>query len=377
MSSASSAPDVLVVGGGIIGSTLAYELQKRNIQTLLIDQSQIGRESTWASAGIIGPPSGESLPPHRAELADRSEKRYAGLLESVAEDSPFDPSFLRIGKVLVAFTEAEVELAQSRVTWQVNHGYEARWIEPEEIREIEPTIPADNVLGAYYTPDGGGLTGHRLTEAITDAFRFVGGKVREYTAATGLLIENERVIGVDTPQGPIHAGTVVLCAGAWTRFLGGTLSRELPVIPVKGQMIGVIPESNGTRPRHVTGTIAGGYVVPRVDGTVAVGASLEHRGFDKRVTATAFSHATSLMEKVSPALLQAQFNSAWAGLRPGTEDDTPIMGPVPGYKGLWISTGHFRTGIQLAPGSAVLMADAIAGQSDKLLDAFSLQRFTR
>jgi glycine oxidase len=377
MSSASPAPDALVVGGGIIGSTLAYELQKRNIQTLLIDQGQIGRESTWATAGIIGPPSCEILPPHRAELADRSEKRYAGLLESIAGDSLFDPSFLRIGKVLVAFTEAEVELAQSRVTWQVNHGYDARWIEPEEIREIEPTIPADTVLGAYYTPDGGGLTGHRLTEAIADAFCYAGGEVREYTAATGLLIENDRVVGVDTPQGPIHAGTVVLCAGAWTRFLGGSIRHELPVIPVKGQMIGVIPESNGSRPRHVTGTISGGYVVPRVDGTVAVGASLEHRGFDKRVTATAFSHATALMEKVSPALLQAQFSSAWAGLRPGTEDDTPIMGQVPGYEGLWISTGHFRTGIQLAPGSAVLMADAIAGKPDELLNSFSLERFSK
>jgi glycine oxidase len=376
MSSASSAPEAIVVGGGIIGCTLAYELQKRDIQTLLIDQGQIGRESTWATAGIIGPPSGESLPSHRAELADRSEKRYAGLLASVAEDSIYDPGFLRIGKVLVAFTEAEVELAQSRVMWQINHGYEARWIEPEEIREIEPTIPADTVLGAYYTPDGGGLTGHRMTEAIADAFRNAGGEIREYTAATGLIVENDRVTGVDTPQGPIHAGKVALCAGAWTRFLGGSISRDLPVIPVKGQMIGVIPEANGSRPRHVTGSISGGYVVPRVDGTVAVGASLEHRGFDKRVTATAFKHATDLMERVSPALLQAQFSSAWAGLRPGTEDDTPIMGPVPGYEGLWISTGHFRTGIQLAPGSAVLMADAIAGKSDKLLDSFSLERFS-
>jgi glycine oxidase len=376
MSTEFPSPDAIVVGGGIIGCTLAYELQKRKIQTLLIDQGQIGRESTWASAGIIGPPSGETLPPHRAELADRSEKRYARLLESVAEDSAFDPSYLRIGKVLVAFTEAEVEIAQSRVLWQVNHGYEARWIEPDEVREIEPTIPAETILGAYYTPDGGGLTGHRVTEAIADAFRNAGGEVREYTAATGLLLENDRITGVDTPQGPIHSDTVALCAGAWTRFLGGSISRYLPVIPVKGQMIGVVPESNGSRPRHVTGTISGGYVVPRVDGTVAVGASLEHRGFDKRVTAKAFSHATALMEKVSPALLQAQFSSAWAGLRPGTEDDSPIMGPVPGYEGLWVSTGHFRTGIQLAPGSAVLMADAISNKRvDNLLSQFSLERF--
>jgi glycine oxidase len=375
--SSGSSPDAIVVGGGIIGCTLAYELQKRNVNTLLIDQGQIGRESTWASAGIIGPPSGEEMPPHRAELADRSEKRYRGMLASVSEDSSFDPSYLRIGKILVALTEHEVEVAQSRVNWQVTHGYEASWLEPDDVRQIEPTIPTDRILGAYYTPDGGGLTGHRVTEAIADAFRNIGGEIREYTAATGIINANGRVTGVDTTAVTLLADTVVLCAGAWTRFLGGSIQFEFPVVPVKGQMIGVTPEANGSRPRHVTGTISGGYVVPRVDGTVAVGASLEHRGFDKRVTARAFSHATALMEKVSPALLEAQFTSAWAGLRPGTADDTPIMGHVPGYDGLWISTGHFRTGIQLAPGSAVLMADAITGQPDQLLRSFSLERFTQ
>ncbi len=375
MTTGQPSPDAIVVGGGIIGCTLAYELQKRRIPTLLLEQGQIGREASWATAGIIGPPSGEDLPPHRADLAERSQKRYEGLFQSIAQDTRLDTSYLRIGKVLVAFTESEVEMAQARVNWQINHGFQASWIEPEDVREIEPTIP-DNILGAYYTRDGGGLTGHRMTEAVADAFRNIGGHVMEYTAATGVLLDNDRVTGVDTPDGPIHAGIVVLCAGAWTRFFGPSIHRALPVAPVKGQMIGVTPESNGSRPRHVTGTISGGYVVPRVDGTVAVGASLEHRGFDKRVTARAFDHATTLMRKVSPALLEAQFTSAWAGLRPGTDDDTPIMGPVPGCKGLWISTGHFRTGIQLAPGSAVLIAEAVAtGAADPLLEEFSLERF--
>lgn len=368
-------PDVIVVGGGVIGTTLAYELQKRDLQTLLLEQGQIGREATWATAGIIGPPTAHDLPPHRARLAELSEKRYAGLLESIAEDSGMETSFLNIGKMLVAFTEEEVEEAQARVNWQINHGFDARWIEPDEVRDAEPTIP-DNALGAYYTTQGGGLTGHRFTEAVADAFRQIGGEIREYTAATRILIDGDRVTGVETPGETLNADTVILSAGAWTSFLGPSVSRSIPVVPVKGQMIGVTPASDGSRPRHVTGTVSGGYVVPRIDGTVAVGASLEHNGFDKRVTARAFDHAIRLMTSVSPALLEAQFSSAWAGLRPGTADDTPIMGPVPGYRGLWVSTGHFRTGIQLAPGSAVLVADAVrTGTPDDLLAEFSLERF--
>lgn len=375
MSIGNESPDVIVVGGGIIGCTLAYELQKRGLSTLLLEQGQIGREASWATAGIIGPPTADDLPPHRAQLAERSQKRYSGLFASIAEDGGLESSYLGIGKVLVAMTEAEVEQAQARIMWQVNHGFDARWLEPDEVRDAEPTIP-DGVLGAYYTSDGGALTGHRFTESVADAFRQTGGQIWEYTAAANVLVDGDRVTGVDTQDGPIHAGTVVLCTGAWTRFLGPSLQRSFPVAPVKGQMIGVTPASDGSRPRHVTGSISGGYVVPRIDGTVAVGASLEHHGFDKRVTARAFDHAMRLLSDVSPALLDAQFTSAWAGLRPGTSDDSPIMGPVPGYRGLWLSTGHFRTGIQLAPGSAVLVADAIAGgEPDALLDQFSVERF--
>ena len=374
--SGQASADVIVVGGGIIGTTLAYELQKRNLQTVLLEQGQIGREATWATAGIIGPPTAHSLPPHRAKLAELSEKRYAGLLDSIAADSGQETSFLNIGKVLVAFTEEEVEEAQARVTWQVNHGFEARWLERDEVHDVEPTIP-DDALGAYFTPQGGGLTGHRLTEAVADAFRQIGGEIREYTAATRVLTEGDRVSGVETPDGSVHADTVVLAAGAWTSFLGPSVAHSIPVVPVKGQMIGVTPASDGSRPQHVTGTVSGGYVVPRIDGTVAVGATLEHNGFDKRTTARAFEHAIRLMAKVSPGLLDAQFSSAWAGLRPGTSDDSPIMGPVPGYEGLWVSTGHFRTGIQLAPGSAVLVADAIrSGSRDDLLAEFGLERFS-
>jgi glycine oxidase len=375
MSTAQNSPEVIVVGGGVIGCTLAYELQCRGMQTLLLEQGQIGREASWATAGIIGAPTAAGLPPHRADLADRSQKRYADLLASVKSDSGMDTSYLHIGKVLVAQTEQEVEAAQSQINWQATHGFESTWIEPAEVRELEPMISHD-VLGAYYTQDGGAMTGHRFTEAVAVAFQQRGGQVREYTPAVSILTDGDAVCGVDTADGPIHAGTVVLAAGAWTRFLGPSISRAFPLKPVKGQMISVSPESAGSRPNHVIGNISGGYLVPRIDGTVAVGASLQECGFDKRVTAHVFEHATDLMRRLGPGLLDATFVTAWAGLRPGTDDESPIMGPVPGYRGLWLSAGHHRTGIQLAPGSAVLVAEAItAGTSDSLLEQFSLDRF--
>ena len=370
------APDAIVVGGGIIGCTLAYELQKRQINTLLLEHGKIGREASWATAGIMGPPSAAGLPPHRATLAEISHKRFPSLLESVEEDGGVPSSYLPIGKVLIARTEDEVELAHAQINWQINHGLDATWIEPDEVRQLEPMIPHD-VLGAFYSADGGALTGHRWTESVAAAFQAIGGQIRERCPAVSILTDGERVTGVDTPDGPISTRTVVLSAGAWTRFLGPAIERSLPLIPFKGQMIGVLPESAADRPRHVVGRITGGYLVPRIDGSVAVGASLEDIGFDKRVTAFGLEYAMELMQSLGPGLRNAEVVSTWAGLRPGTADDTPLMGPVPGYDGLWVSSGHHRTGIQLAPGSAVLVADAIATvKPDDLLQNFSLERFS-
>lgn len=376
MSGTSPSPEVIVIGGGIIGCTLAYELQKRNLPTLLLEHGKIGREASWATAGIMGPPSAAALPPHRAALAEISHKRFPALLRSVEEDGGVPSSYLPVGKVLVARTEEEVELAHAQINWQVTHGIDATWIEPDQVRQIEPSIPHD-ILGAYYSADGGALTGHRWTESVAAAFRRIGGQIRERCPAVSILTDGERATGVDTPSGPISARIVVIAAGAWTRFLGPAIGRNLPLIPFKGQMIGVLPESDTDRPRHVVGNITGGYLVPRIDGSVAVGASLEDIGFDKRVTAFGLEYAMGLMQKLGPGLRNAEVISTWAGLRPGTADDTPLMGPVPGYEGLWVSSGHHRTGIQLAPGSAMLVADAIAtGQENDLLQNFSLDRFS-
>lgn len=375
MSAENSPTDAIVVGGGIIGCTLAYELQKRGVDTLLLDQGPIGREASWASAGILGPPTAASLPPHRGELAALSHGRYDTLFASVSEDSGLETTYIKNGKLLVAWTEPEVEDAQAHITWQRNHGFEGTWLEPDEARELEPIIP-EGILGAYHTFDAGAVTLHRFTEAVAVAFRQRGGRIMEYTPATGVLTDGPRVTGVDTPDGSRLAGTVVLAAGAWTRFLGSGIGRAFPTVPVKGQMISVAPGPGMPRPGRVVGNINGGYLVPRIDGTVAIGASLEYKGFDTRPTPVGFSHALGLINKLAPSLAEASFVTGWAGVRPGTNDDTPIMGPVDGYDGLWISTGHFRNGAQLAPGSAELVASAIVdGETSSLLDQFSLSRF--
>lgn len=375
MSAEKSASDAIVVGGGIIGCTLAYELQRRGMNTLLLDQGPIAREASWASAGILGPPTAASLPPHRGELAALSHSRYDNLFAAVSEDSGLETTYLRTGKILVAWTEQEVETAQAHINWQHTHGFQSSWLEPNEVREMEPLVP-DGILGAYHTPDAGAVTLHRFTETIAAAFRNRGGRIKEYTPATEVLTDGARVTGVDTPDGPYPAGTVVLAAGAWTRFLGPGLGRTFPTIPVKGQMISVAPGPDMPRPQRVVGNINGGYLVPRIDGTVAIGASLEYKGFDSRATPAGFTHALGLINKLGPALAEASFVTGWAGVRPGTSDDAPIMGPVEGYDGLWISTGHFRNGAQLAPGSAELVANAITeGKASPLLDHFSLSRF--
>jgi glycine oxidase len=369
--------DAIVVGGGIIGCTLAYELQRRGRDTLILERGAIGREASWASAGIIGAPTAAGLPQHRAELAERSAKAYDPLFESVQADSGLDSTYLRTGKLLVARTEPEVEGLQADINWQHTHGFESTWLERDDVREIEPIIP-DDILGALYTEDGGAMTLHRFTETVAVAFRNRGGIVEEHTPVDGLVIDGDRVTGVRTMNSTRMAPVVVLAAGAWTSVLGLSHGFELPMMPVKGQMISVAPGPGTPRPRHVVGNVHGGYLVPRIDGTVAVGASREDAGFDKRLTPSGIEHGLHLIKTLGPALLDADFVTGWAGLRPGTADESPIMGPVPNIEGLWISTGHYRTGAQLAPGSALLLADAITGErDDPLLAAFSPARFSR
>jgi len=233
---------------------------------------------------------------------------------------------------------------------------------------MAPALP-ESLLAAWFQPGVGSLSVYRLTRALAGAARQLGATVLEETRVGGLLQEGRRVTGVRLQDRDISADTTVLATGAWTRLLGDSLGVSLPTKPVKGQLIAFA--NAPLRPASVISG-HGGYVRPRPDGTTIVAATEEDVGFDRRVTGDGVAWLLALTRTLCPVLLQGEVAENWTGLRPGSETGDPLIGPVPGYEGLWVSAGHFRTGAKEAPATAMLVAEAlVTGEIPPLLAPFA------
>lgn len=364
--------DIAIVGGGIIGCTLAFELAHKGISAAVIERGEIGREASWASAGIISPPSSPAASALRVELTSRTIAAYPRFVATVQEETGIDVGYRRFGELTIARDEREVAALRDLVAWQVGLGFNAEWVDANALGDLEPVLPA-GVLGAALANEAGGVILHHLTRAAAIAAARRGTTIIEHTPALGIALEGERAVGVRLPDGVLPAGQVVLAAGAWTAGFGADLGRALPTKPVKGQMMAVVDAP--VMPRHIVGG-PGGYLVPRTDGSVAVGATIEAVGFDKRVTPAGLRELVDLAASLAPALLRGEVAATWAGLRPGTADGDPLLGSVPGYERLWVAAGHYRVGAQTAIGTTELMVSSLlAGQPDPLLAAASPSRF--
>jgi len=364
--------DVAIVGGGIIGCIMAYELARKGVSTAIVERREVGREASWASAGIIAPPSSPSTSPVRLELVTRSLSAYPWFVAAIQEETEVDVGYRQCGELFIATSERETTALRHTVEWQEEQGFDTEWLDLADLPSLEPALPP-GVRAAALANDGLSLILHQLTRATATAAARRGARVIEHTPALGVALDGSRAVGVQLPDGLLPAGQVVLAAGAWTGWFGPGLGLTLPTVPVKGQMMAI----GGVEriPAHIISG-AGGYLVPRSDGTVAVAATVEQAGFDKRVTPDGLRDLSGLVAALAPWMLQGEVVASWAGLRPGTPDGEPIMGPVPGYEGLWISTGHGRTGAQQAIGAAeVLVASILSGTPDPLLAPVSLERF--
>lgn len=371
-----TSPEVIVVGGGVIGTAIAYAFARRGISCLVLEQGIIGQGTSEASAGIVSPPSTSALPTERLELARRSFQAYPWLVAAVQEDSGLDVGYRQWGELLIAETEEQAASLRELAAWQASAGFESEWVDGKAAREIEPLLP-EGILGTLVADESGSLVVQRLVRALALAAAGRGARVVERAPVTGFEVEGERVSAVRTPQESFAVGQIVLAAGAWTGHLAGQLGRPLPTLPVKGQMTLI---SGGTTVlRHVLGTAdGGGYLAPRTDGFVWAGSTKERGVWDTRVTPAGIAHCLRLVERLSPGLLGGELVCTGAGLRPGTPDDEPIIGPLPGYRNVWIAAGHYRTGVQLAPVTADLVVQGILDrQPDPLLAPFSPARFAQ
>jgi glycine oxidase len=368
--------DCLILGGGVIGLSLAYELAGQGMSVHILERAAVGREASWAGAGIL--PPGNIASPQTADerlirLCHELHPRWAAQLR---EETGIDNGYRRTGGIYLARTTADVEaLVQQAEEWRAQ-GITAEMVTPQELAEIEQALAAldgeNRPTSALFAPDEAQLRNPRHVRALLLACQARGVRITEGQSAEDLEISGRRVVAVRTAQERHEAGVVCITSGSWSRPLLARLGAAVPLKPIRGQMALL----NTGKPvlRRVVNE-GKRYIVPRDDGRVLVGSTEEDVGFEKRTTAEAIAELLRFGAELAPALKEAALETSWAGLRPATPDGRPYLGPVPGYDNAYVAAGHFRSGLQLSPGTAVVMRQAILGQPvDVGLSAFRLDR---
>ena len=374
-----SSPDVAVVGGGVIGCAVAYSLARAGARVTVLERDRVAAEASSAAAGMLAPLAEGAAPGPFLDLALASLSRFGPLAEALRAATGIDVELLTAGLLRPALDDADAADYQASLAGLRDLGLPVRWLDAAEVRALEPLVTPD-VRGAVCSEAEHQVNPQRLTEALARAAATHGADFQLGASVRGLLREGDRIVGVRQGHDHLRAGHVVLAAGAWAAACGEWLGTPLPVEPVKGQMLAVSlpPGLRGRGDRGLLRTLYArdGYLVPKADGTIYVGATVERAGYDRRVTAAGVSHLLALLKQLAPTLAEATLVRAWAGLRPGTPDHLPILGSVPGLLGVTLATGHYRNGILLAPITGELIAQAVLGRPTTLpLAPFSVERF--
>ena len=369
--------DVVVVGAGIVGCAVAYHLARSGLKVALLDKGSVAGEASQAAAGMLAPLGDE--PPDQAhplqQLAMAALRYYEGLDEQLKQETGIDIGLVKVPTLRPAFDEQGSTRLQAILALQQQYLPGLQWLEGSSAHEVEPLLP-EAVQGALLSPYESNVQAAQVTLAYARGAASRGASVVEGCPVGRLILQGERAVGVETLQGSMYAEAIVLAAGAWaTQWHVSTPTP--PIFPVKGQMMAlqVLP---GLYLRHTVYATGGGGIVPKADGTIYVGATVEQVGFDKAVTAEGIATLLTALAKFTPALSKARVLRTWAGLRPASADGLPLIGPSRSVQGLWIAGGHFRDGILLGPLTGHIIAELIQRHStpfDLNLHAFDPDRF--
>jgi glycine oxidase len=379
MSTVAGSPDVLVVGGGIVGLAIAWRARQRGLSVSVLERDATGRGASHVAAGMLAPvaevefgEAGRSL----LALGLRSAElwpTFASELSAVAGESV---GLRTTGTLVLARDEDQARELERQIAWRGSLGLRTRRLLPSQARGYEPAL-APTLRLALEAPDDHSVDPRLVLAALRRACLSTGVSLREHARVVRLLRHGPRVSGVELEQGErVSAGAVVLAAGAWSTELGGLPpGAGVPVRPVKGQTLRLRDPGGPGLLRRVV-RFGRGYLVPRADGGYVLGATVEERGFDRSATVGGVYELLRDAHELVPGVSELQIEELCVGLRPGTPDNLPAVGPG-ALAGLTWATGHYRNGILLAPLTAQLVAASLAGEhsSDPLLRACAPERF--
>lgn len=344
-----------MIGGGIIGLSLAIELRKKGARVLVVERGEPGREASHAAAGMLAD-CGMEIPASLQTLASASARMYPEFVHELQDESGIHVDLRDHGTILFLPSKSATEHADLSTAQLLQ----------ERLIELEPALAHGNRSAIYLKERS--VDPRALTLAALKAAKHREVDLASGTEVTGILTSDGRASGVSAARTTYNAPVVVNCAGAWAGQLG---PHPFPVRPVKGQLLSLV---GGPPIKHVIRSPEV-YLVPRSDGRLLIGATVEEAGYDKRTDIDTIQRLHQAAVHLVPVLAQARRHEVWAGLRPGTPDDLPILGATrtPGY---FVASGHFRDGILLAPVTAHVMARVVTGEKpDYDLSAFSPKRF--
>jgi glycine oxidase len=346
-------PDCIIVGGGAIGLLTARQLFLEGADVLLLEKGPLGGESSWAGGGIVSP-----LYPWRYDdavniLAERSKKIYPELTKTFLEETGSDCELINSG-LFTVIDQGQDEILDWAGKWSIDASYID---DRDAIHEIEKSV-GDVVDKGIWMPDIMQVRNPKLVKALKASFDHLSIPYQEQAPVEDIIVENNKVTGVRTKQETYSADKVIIASGAWSAQFSVTQS-SVDVLPVKGQMIMYKGEPDLVK--HII-LSEGHYVIPRRDGRILAGSTLEKIGFDKSVSSDALEELHKAAVELVPLLDTLPVERQWAGLRPGTEKGIPYICQHDDVEGLYIHAGHFRNGIVLGAGSAELMADIVSGR---------------
>jgi glycine oxidase len=376
-------PDVVVVGGGIVGSSIALRLAEAGLSVSVYDRGEPGAEASSAAAGMIAPQGEKTESEAFSALSWESHRLYPEFVAEIEELSGQEVGYRRDGTLLVALDEQQSseleeirrdEAHEKRQPSRQNPGNAGFPIERPAVAGLGERVAglSDPVLGAQFLPADHWVDNERLTAAVIEAARRRGVVFHAKRAVRTLAVHNGRVESVEAADERVSAGEFVLAAGCWSGALAASAGVEIPTAPCRGQML----EFELASPLPMVVRAGHFYLVPRAGNRVVVGTTAEYVGFEKTVTAEGMSSILQAAIRLAPLLSEARFCRAWAGLRPDTADHLPVLGHC-GVQRLTLATGHFRNGILLAPVTAKLIAEMIvANSAPAAIEPFRASRFS-
>ncbi|MBI4336731.1 MAG: FAD-dependent oxidoreductase [Chloroflexi bacterium] len=368
----SKGADVVVAGGGAAGCCIAYLLSKAGLQVTLVEREAVGSHSSGFAFGGMTPQYGPGIPGPMLPLSLTSIDLHQRLAQELREATGIETHFRRRPTLKLSYTEEEVQASQRDIVWQRRDGLDVRWMTPDEARAIEPRIgPA--VLGVHYMEPAASVDSYRYVLALVQAAEKHGATVRHGTVI-GLRRQGGRVMAVALEKEEVPCDTAVLCVGPWSGAASTWLGLPVPIEPVKGQLIRVQVEGP---PLACAFWWAGGYCESKAaDGLVWTGATHEHVGFDEVPTPAGRAELMERLVRAFPWMAEGRIVRHTACLRPTSADGLPVLGPVPGWEGVYVATGGGAKGVLLSAVMARAVADLVlAGRTDLDIAAMSPTRF--